>query len=376
MKHHSLPRLLLALAALASCTQAPPYVPASKPSVSTAVVQARSIEMPVSFIAQTRANRRVEIRSRVAGALVKQEYVGGQKVQAGQLLHEIDRRPFEAALVSAKAQLEQAQAKRADADLAVQRKTALVAADAAAQKELDDARSALRNAQAQVDIAESGVQRAQLDLEYTRLAAPFDGRVGREQRDVGSLVDAGSNSLLTFVQETDPILVTFRISENQLLEWRRSVELGLLATVGPDELRVAVETLDGVRHPDVGVLSFRAIEIDPATGTGEVNARIPNKDERLLPGQFVHAVLLGLSRPQVITVPQRAVVISSSGATVYVREQGKATARPVVLGDWVGGEWLIEEGLKEGEELIVEGVQRIRPGSEVTVVSANAVKAN
>jgi membrane fusion protein (multidrug efflux system) len=366
----------LAVLPLAGC--APELAPPTPAPlvVVTQLVTPRTVEMPVKFVAQARANRRVEIRSRVAGALVKQEYTGGQRVAAGQLLHEIDRRPFEANVQSAKAQLEQARAKQGDAELAVQRKTTLVASDAASQKELDDARSALRSAEAQVQIAQAGLQRAELDLEYTRLTAPFAGRVGREQRDVGALVDAGSNSLLTFVQETDPILVTFRVSENQVIGWRRSVEKGVLAMTTPDELRVAVETLGGERFPALGELSFRAIEIDPATGTGEIQARLANPDEKLVPGQFVHAVLLGLTRPACITVPQRAVLVTGTSASVYVVQGGTAQARAVELGEWLDGDWVIDAGLAAGDEVIVDGIQRIRPGAKVTVAAPGAAKAN
>lgn len=366
----------LLLPFVVACAQEAAPQQAPQVLVATEIVTPRTVEMPVKFVAQTRANRRVEIRSRVAGALVKQEYTGGQRVAAGQLLHEIDRRPFEANVQSAKAQLEQARAKQGDAELAVQRKTTLVASDAASQKELDDARSALRSAEAQVQIALAGLQRAELDLEYTRLTAPFAGRVGREQRDVGSLVDAGNNSLLTFVQETDPILVTFRVSENQVIGWRRSVEKGVMAMTEPDELRVAVETLGGERFPELGKLSFRAIEIDPATGTGEINARLANPDEKLVPGQFVNAVLLGLTRPACITVPQRAVVVTGTSASVYVVQGGVAQARAVELGEWLDGDWVIESGLAAGDEVIVDGIQRVRSGAKVTIAAAGAAKAN
>jgi len=362
--------LLVLVSAIAACGEPAPAPPPQKAPVKTMVLAARVVETPVRIVAQTQANRRVEIRSRVAGTLVKQEYLPGQAVKQGQLLHEIDRRPFEAALSSAQAQLEQAQAKLADADLAVSRKTTLVAADAAAQKELDDARSALKNASAQVEIAEAGVRRAQLDLEYTRLVAPFDGKVGKNEKDPGALVDAGQNSLLCVVQETDPILVTFRVSENDMLRWRAGVRSGALSVPAVDEMRVAVETADGARHPEEGRIYFRAVSIDPASGTGEVQARLANKGDKLLPGQFVTAVLLGMTRPDCLTVPQRAVVVSAAGPVVWVVEGGKAATRPVRLGAWLDGEWIVEDGLKAGETLVTDGVQRLRPGTEVEATAA------
>ena len=362
--------LLVLLTLFAACSEPAPSAPPQKAPVKTIVLAARTVETPVRMVAQTQANRRVEIRSRVAGTLVKQEYLPGQAVKQGQLLQEIDRRPFEAALASAQAQLEQAQAKLGDAELAVQRKTALVAADAAAQKELDDARSGLKGAAAQVEIAQAGVDKAKLDLEYTRLVAPFDGKVGKNEKDPGALVDGGQNSLLCTVQETDPILVSFRVSENDLLRWRAGVRSGELSVPAVDELRVAVETADGARHPEEGRIYFRAVSVDPASGTGEVQARIANKGDKLLPGQFVTAVLLGMTRPDCLTVPQRAVVVSAAGPVVYVVEGGKAAARPVRLGAWLDGEWIVESGLKAGETLVTDGVQRLRPGSEVEATPA------
>lgn len=362
--------LLVLLSLFAACSEPAPSAPPQKAPVKTIVLAARTVETPVRMVAQTQANRRVEIRSRVAGTLVKQEYLPGQAVKQGQLLQEIDRRPFEAALASAQAQLEQAQAKLGDAELAVQRKTALVAADAAAQKELDDARSGLKGAAAQVEIAQAGVDKAKLDLEYTRLVAPFDGKVGKNEKDPGALVDGGQNSLLCTVQETDPILVSFRVSENDLLRWRAGVRSGEMSVPAVDELRVAVETADGARHPEEGRIYFRAVSVDPASGTGEVQARIANKGDKLLPGQFVTAVLLGMTRPDCLTVPQRAVVVSAAGPVVYVVEGGKAAARPVRLGAWLDGEWIVESGLKAGETLVTDGVQRLRPGSEVEATPA------
>lgn len=362
--------LLLLASTFAGCSEPAPSAPPQKAPVKTVVLAARTVETPVRMVAQTQANRRVEIRSRVAGTLVKQDYLPGQAVKQGQLLHEIDRRPFEAALSSAQAQLEQAQAKLGDAELAVSRKTALVAADAAAQKELDDARSGLKSAAAQVEIAKAGVEKAELDLEYTRLVAPFDGKVGKNEKDPGALVDAGQNSLLCTVQETDPILVSFRVSENDLLRWRAGVRSGELSVPTVDEMRVAVETADGARHPDEGRISFKAVAVDPASGTGEVQARLANKGDRLLPGQFVTAVLLGMSRPDCLTVPQRAVVLSAGGTIVYLVEGGKAVARPVKLGAWLDGEWIVESGLKAGEVLVTDGTQRLRPGAEVEATPA------
>jgi membrane fusion protein (multidrug efflux system) len=374
-------RHLPALTALAFLTLLPgcgeeaakPTVPSAVP-VEWIVLQAQDVPLESRILAQTKANSRVEIRARVAGTLLTQGFSGGDKVQKGQLLFEIDRRPFEASLSAAKAQVVQAQAKLDEANATVERKRKLVAAEAAAQKELDDALTAQAGAGAQLEIARSSQEQAQLNLDYTRLTSTITGRIGKGLRDVGSLVDAGQNSLLAVVQEIDPIVVTFRMSEKDLLHWRRGLAEGRFKVANGDAgLRVAVETADGKRYPGEGAISFVGVEVDPSTGTAEINAKLANASEGLLPGQFVTAIIGGATRPNTLTVPQRAVMVGAEGMSVYVvDDKSTAQLRPVQLAAWRGGDWIVESGLAAGDKLIVQGVQKIRPGAPVKQAGAGS----
>lgn len=362
---------LLALQSGCSAEAPKPTAPAAVP-VEWAVLQDRDVPMESRIVAQTKANSRVEIRARVAGELTKQGFENGDKVKKDQVLFEIDRRPFEASLSAARAQLAQAQAKLDDANAAVDRKRRLVEADAASKKELDDALTTQKGASAQLDIAKSGVEQAELNLEYTRLTSPLDGRIGKNLRDVGSLVDAGQNSLLAVVQEMDPMLITFRMSEKELLTWNRGMAEGKLKVEnGRSGLRVSVETSDGRRHDTTGVISFLGVEVDPATGTAEVNAKIPNPKELLLPGQFVTAIIDGAVKPGTLVIPQRSVMVGAEGMSVYVvDDKNTAQLRPVKLSKWSGGDWMVESGLAAGEKLVVDGVMKLRPGMAVTQAAA------
>jgi membrane fusion protein (multidrug efflux system) len=279
------------LALLAACHRPAPQLPPPGPAeVAWLELQPQTIDLSTRSVAQTRANNRVEVRARVAGELVAVGFAEGDLVKKDQVLFQLDRRPFEAALASASAQKAQATAKRDEAQRAVERKQRLVAADAAAARELEDARTALLAAQAALDAATAAEDKARLDLDYTTLRAPFDGRIGKRLRDVGALVDAGQNALLAVVQQLDPIQVVFRFSEREMLAWKRGLADGRLTMDGGrGALQVRVTTLDGVEHPAVGEVSFLGMDVDPATGAVEIDARLANPGELLVPGQFVTA---------------------------------------------------------------------------------------
>jgi membrane fusion protein (multidrug efflux system) len=360
----------LPLFAAAACKHERPQMPAPGPApVRCEELQPQTIALSYRSVAQTRANARVEIRARVAGELVALGFEEGDAVKKDQLLFQLDKRPFEAALSAASAQKAQAAAKLDEAKRAVERKQRLVAADAAAQKELDDARTAQLAAQAAMDAAVAAEDKAKLDLDYTTLRAPFDGRIGKRLRDVGALVDAGQNSLLAVVQQLDPIQVVFRFSEREMLAWKAGIASGKLALDGGrGALQVRVQTLDGVEHPAVGEVSFLGMEVDPATGAVEINARLANAGERLVPGQFVTATLSGVKRPGTLVVPQRAVAFGAEGASVWIVDgAGKAQVRPVQLDQWRDDAWIVKSGLQQGDKVVVDGIQQLAPGRAVAV---------
>lgn len=367
-------RLSLAgLALLAACKRAAPQLPPPGPAeVAVVELQPQTVDLSTRSVAQTRANNRVEVRARVAGELVAVGFAEGDLVKKDQVLFQLDRRPFEAALASASAQKAQATAKRDEAQRAVERKQRLVAADAAAARELDDARTALLAAQAALDAAAAAEDKARLDLDYTTLRAPFDGRIGRRLRDVGALVDAGQNALLAVVQQLDPIQVVFRFSEREMLAWKRGLADGRLTLAGGrGALQVRVTTLDGVEHPAVGEVSFLGMDVDPATGAVEIDARLANPGELLVPGQFVTATLSGVQRPATLLVPQRAVSIGAEGASVWVVDGANtAQVRPVTLGQWRGDAWIVQQGLQAGDKVVVDGVQKLVPGRPVVAATA------
>lgn len=360
----------LPLLAAVACKHERPQMPAPGPApVRCDEMQPQTVDLSYRSVAQTRANARVEIRARVAGELVALGFEEGDAVKKDQLLFQLDKRPFEAALSAASAQKAQAAAKLDEAKRAVERKQRLVAADAAAQKELDDARTAQLAAQAAMDAAVAAEDKAKLDLDYTTLRAPFDGRIGKRLRDVGALVDAGQNSLLAVVQQLDPIQVVFRFSEREMLAWKAGIASGKLALDGGrGALQVRVQTLDGVEHPAVGEVSFLGMEVDPATGAVEINARLANAGERLVPGQFVTATLSGVKRPGTLVVPQRAVAFGAEGASVWIVDgAGKAQVRPVQLDQWRDDAWIVKSGLQQGDKVVVDGIQQLAPGRAVAV---------
>ena len=376
--NHAVRLSLAGIALLAACKhEAPKLPPAGPAEVVFVELQPQTVDLAVRNVAQTRANNRVEIRARVAGELVALGFANGDLVKKDQVLFTLDRRPFEAALAAASAQKAQAAAKRDEAQRTVERKERLVAADAAAKRELDDSRTALLAAQAALDAATAAEDKAKLDLDYTVLRAPFDGRIGKRLRDLGALVDAGQNSLLAVVQQLDPIQVVFRFSEREMLGWKRGLADGSLTMDGGrGALQVRVSTLDGAEHPATGEVSFLGMEVDPATGAVEIDARLANPGEKLVPGQFVTATLSGVKRPATLLVPQRAVSIGGEGASVWIVDAANtAQIRPVTLGPWRDDAWIVLQGLQAGDKVVVDGVQKLAPGRPVVAAKAKPGEA-
>jgi membrane fusion protein (multidrug efflux system) len=337
------------------------------PEVAVVEVEAKRLPVAYEYTGQTAGYREVEVRARVTGILLKRNYREGEVVKRGQSLFQIDPAPFQVALARAEADLATAEARQAQAARDAERMKAVIEIKAVSRKEYDDAVSGSQIAAAEVKAARARVAEAKLNLDWTRVESPINGVSGRSLRSEGTLV-SGPDVLLTSVTQTDPIYVIFGIPEADQLRIRRDVEAERLKLPPDRRFDVTVTLADGTAYAKQGKLGFTDVRVNPATGTIEARAELPNPHGALRPGQFVRVRLSGAARPDAITVPQRAVLEGPKGKFVYVvNAEGKVEPRPVAGGEWVGDAWVIDSGLAAGDKVVVDGVMKIGPGAPVRI---------
>jgi len=345
----------------AAAAPAPPPV-----AVHTMKVEPRAVPIRLTVPGQVEGSKEVEVRARVSGILQKQFYREGEAVRQGAPLFEIDRAPYEVALAQANGLLSQAVARADQTRREEARLKPLVDERAVSRKEYDDAISARQLAEASLQQAQAGVQQAELNLSYTRVNAPVAGISGRATHSVGTLISTDTaGGLLTTINQLSPIWVRFSLAESDLAK----IPGGRVGRGTP--IDVQVKFADGTAYPDKGRLNFAATAIDTRLGTQQLRAEFDNPREQLLPGQFVTVVLGAGERANVFLVPQTAVVQTEKSSLVFVVDaDGKAQARSVQTGDWVGSDWAITSGLAAGDSVIVDNLLKVRPGAPVTATPA------
>jgi len=338
------------------------------PEVSVIVTEPRDVPIFSEFVGKTVSSRRIEIRSRVEGFLEKRLYEEGTMVHKGQVMFQMDRKPFEAQLRAAKAELAQQQARLDNAEANLARVKPLAEQNAVAQKELDDAIGTYRSSAASVEAANAKVMQAELDLGYTDIYSPVTGVSSFARKREGSYIGIGQDALLTYVARIQPMWVEFSISENQIFSKRAKQQSGLVRPPEADQYEVEIVLADQSSYPHRGQITFADASLSEETGTFLIRAEIPNPNKNLRPGQFVRARIHGAVRPNAVLIPQRAVQQGAQGSFVWVIEEGKTRFQPVKTGPWLGDDWFIEGGLQGGEQVIVDGALTVRPGIEVTTV--------
>lgn len=356
------PALLLAL--LAGCGEkaAPPGGMGGMPPPEVEVVSVtpRAVPRTVEAPGRLQAVRAAIVSARVEGILERRVYREGSEVKAGELLFRIDDRTLAANLASARANLAKAKAQALIAGQNQERMQSLAGGKAISRQELDQAVATKAQADAEVEAARAAVARAEIDLSHAKVTAPISGRIGRALVSEGALVGKGEATPLANIEQYDPIWVNFSQSSADFLNLRQG-----RTTQAP--VRLLLE--NGALYPHPGKLLFSDLAVDPATGSVGLRAEFPNPSRLLLPGQFVTVRLPVAQVENAIVVPQKALQVSPQGqAVLLVGGDGKVAAQPVKTGGLSGDGWIITEGLKGGEKVIVEGAQKARPGSPVTAV--------
>ena len=363
------------VAILAACGGGQAPAPPPEPvAVVTLVVHPREVPMVREFVGQTESSQQVEIRARVDGFLEKRAYTEGTKVRAGQVLFLMDRKPFEASLRSATAELELQQARLTTARAALARVRPLVEDNALAAKDLDDAVGSEQAAAAAVAAAQAKVVNARLNLGYTTITSPVSGLSSFAKVQDGAYINS-QNSLLTYVARLDPMRVNFSLSENDTLQLRADMAGGRVKPSPDGRYPIDVVMADGSVFPQQGRITFTDAAFSQSTGTFLVRADLPNPKGQLLPGQFVRVKVHGFTRPAAILVPQAAVQEGARGSFVWiVGPDGKVAQRAVRAGPWQGDDWVIEEGLKDGERVVTSGVMKLAPGVPVKETAAGGAR--
>ncbi|WHZ17073.1 MAG: HlyD family secretion protein [Nitrospira sp.] len=362
--------LLLAGAWLFGCKQeAGPPPPPPLPEVQVVEATNQTVADEPEFIGQAEASRIVEIRSQVTGIMKERLFLEGRDVHKGEPLYRIDPVPFQAAYVSAKARASQAEARLVQARQNLARVKPLLAEQAVSQKDMDDAVAEELAAKAALEAAKGDVVKAKFDLDNTLIVAPIDGLIERTRYYEGRLVTAQTD-LLTVIHQMDPMYVIVSAPESFLLKRRRDIITKRIEHPGIYKLTGIITFVDGTTYPHEGVLDFADVGLRAETGSRQARVVFPNADRVLMPGQFVTVKFHGVSKPHAILVPQRAVQQGPKGSVVYVVGEGdKVEIRDVKATLWRGDEWIIEEGLRAGERVVVDGFQRAMPGVQVKPVT-------
>jgi membrane fusion protein (multidrug efflux system) len=351
------------------------FGPQGPPAVGVTQAERRAVTESNEFVGRIEAVGRVELRARVTGFLQEQLFQEGQEVKRGDVLFRIERPPFEAEVARAQAQVAAAEAELTNARIALNRARELVRSSAGTQVRVDDALAAERSANAQLLGAQAQLRVAQINLGYTEITAPIDGKIGRVTYTVGNTVSPTANPLATIVSQ-DPMRVSFPVS----LRTGGELRARYATRGGTEAVRVRIVLPNGTPYPEVGRIDFVDPQVDRNTDTILVRASIPNppigdgsSDRRLIDGMFVSAVVEGSEPVQVTVIPRAAVAQDQSGSFVFVVDgESKAQRRNVRLGRGTAELAVVEDGLRAGENVITEGIQRVRPGQQVNAAPAGA----
>jgi membrane fusion protein (multidrug efflux system) len=346
------------------------------PEVAVVTMQPKPVAITTELTGRTSAYLVAEVRPQVGGIIQKRLFTEGGDVKAGSVLYQIDPATYQAAYAGARAALARAEANFSTTRLRAERYKELVAIKAVSQQDYDDITAVLKQSEADIEIGKAAVETARINLAYTRVTAPISGRIGKSSVTAGALVTASQGSALATIQQLDPVYVDVTQSSANLLRLQQSMASGKLKRNGAGQAKVKLILEDDTQYPWGGTLQFRDVTVDPTTGSVILRVVFPNPKGVLLPGMFVRAVVEEGVNRQAILVPQQAVLRDPKGApnTLIVDAEGKVQQRILILDRAIGDAWLALSGLAPGDRVIVEGMQKVKPGASVKVVPFEAVK--
>jgi membrane fusion protein (multidrug efflux system) len=360
------------LLTLAACGQKPPAHPPEPPEVGVVAVAPQAVATTTELPGRTNAFLVAQVRARVDGIVLNRGFTEGDDVREGQRLYSIDPAPYIATLNNAKAALAKASANASAAEALAQRDKPLAAENAISRQEYDNAVAAAGQAEAEIAAAKAAVDTAQINLGYTSVVSPIGGRIGISQVTPGAYVQTSQATLMATIQQLDPMYVDVTQSSLDGLRFRREIEEGKLQANGAKAATVSLVLEDGSVYPQQGKLQFSDVTVDPTTGSVTIRALFPNPNHVLLPGMFVRARIREGVRQGAYVVPQVGIQHDAKGhaTALVVGQDQKVSVREVVASATAGSNWIIEDGLNPGDRVIVEGTEKVRPGTVVKAVAA------
>jgi len=343
----------------------------SIPEVGVSIIKSDSVTLTSILPGRIAPLRIAEVRPQVSGIIKKRYFKEGSEVKAGEILYQIDPATYEATLANAKASLAKAEASLPSIRQKVERYKELLPMNGISKQDYEDALALLKQVEAEILYWQAAVKNAEINLGYTRITAPISGRIGKSNVTEGALVTANQVLPLTTIQQIDPVYIDVTQSTSELLRLKKSLEAGFLKKDPKVENKVTLILEDGRKYPLSGTLQFKDITVDPSTGSVSLRVLFPNPNNILLPGMFVRAEVFEGINKNAILIPQESVMRDPKGNpfVFVVKENDEIEQRPIIIDRAIGNKWLLQSGIKSGERIVIEGIQKIKHGDKVKVVN-------